>query len=166
MSDDVPKFADLSSLEQWYCLLVGLILAAMVVGSAYGLFRLIPSGGSGTAPTVSQVFVWACMGGFLGGAARGLFTFKHEISGYGKRSPSDYLKLWFTYFFKPFIGVAGGLFFFLVVNLGLVGLFSDSGPEFGFLRVSLTAVIGGMFFENVFALLETFITRRSSQGAA
>lgn len=161
MSDDAQKFADLSSLEQWRCLLVGLILAAMVVASAYALFQLIPSGSSDTPPTVSQVFVWACLGGLLGGAARSLFTFKHEIAGYGTRSPSDYLKLWFIYLIKPFIGVAGGLFFFLVVNLGLVGLFSDSGPEFGFLRVSLTAVIGGMFFERVFALLEGLVTRGS-----
>lgn len=84
MSDDAHQLAALSRREQWYCLLVGLILAAMVVGLAYGLFGLIPSGGSCTAPIVSQVFVWACVGGFLGDAACTLFTFKHEIAGYGK----------------------------------------------------------------------------------
>ena len=132
-------------------------------GSDGSQFGLIPSGASCTVPTIPQVFVWACVGGFLGGAARALFTFKHEIAGYGNRSPADHLKFWFLYLIKPFIGVAGGLFFFLVVNLGLVGLFSDLEPEFGFLRVSLTALIGGMFFENVFALLESFARQTSRQ---
>jgi hypothetical protein len=89
--------------------------------------------------------------------------FAPKYPGYGEKIPSAHLRLWFLYLIKPFLGVAGGLFFFLVVNLGIVGLFSDARPTFEVLRVLLTAVIGGMFFENVFALLQDLARRASRQ---
>jgi hypothetical protein len=80
MSEDKLKSANLTRLDQWYCLFVGLILALMIVGSAYSLFKLILC--ATTPPNVPDVFEWASVGGFLGGATRALFTFKHEMAGY------------------------------------------------------------------------------------
>ena len=114
---------------------------------------------------INVAVLWSFVSGFLGGSARSLFTFKHEMGGYGARINSVHIKFWFLYLVKPFIGIAGGFFFFLLVNLGVVGLYAGQGQSeqaLGFLRVVLTSVIGGMYFENIFAILLGMVPSRDS----
>jgi hypothetical protein len=76
-------------------------------------------------PDYFTVLLWAATAGFVGGAGRAMFRFIWEVGGCAEEEPSDYLNRWFLYLFKPPMGIAGGLFFFLAVNLGFIGLFSS-----------------------------------------
>jgi hypothetical protein len=148
------KTERLSGRMQLMGFALGLALAALLLAGTYVLVWLAKEHPEGNQPPPdSTVLFWAAAAGFVGGAGRSLFRFIWEVGGCAEEQPSDYLNRWFLYLVKPVMGIAGGLFFFLGVNLGLVGLFSDHGPALKFLQVCLTAIMGGAFFENVFAIL-------------
>jgi hypothetical protein len=160
MSNDATrrKLERLSWKLQLTGFALGLALAALLLGGTYVLVCLArDEPQSSQPPSHTTVLLWAIAGGFVGGAGRSLFKFIWEVGGWAEDQPSDYLNRWFLYLVEPAMGIAGGLFFFLGVNLGLVGLFSDHGPALEFLRVCLTAILGGMFFESVFAKLSKFM---------
>ena len=146
---------------------LGLALAVLLLLGTYVLVWLArEQPNSDEDPPDFTVLLWAAAGGFVGGAGRSLFRFIWEVGGCAEEQPLDYLNRWFLYLVKPVMGIAGGLFFFLGVNLGLVGLFSDHGPALGFLRVCLTAIVGGFFFENVFAILSDAMPKAGSRDDA
>ena len=163
-----PYESNLNSSQEWFCLIIGIILASMVVFSA-GLLIFLQEAQLPIMSIHCKVMLWSCGGGLLGGSARALFTFKHQMAGWGHLN-SEHLKLWFLYLVKPFIGIAGGLFFLLLVNLGIVSLYTgtlqpekfelESAPSLQFFRVALTSVIGGMYFENVFGILLGMVPSR------
>jgi hypothetical protein len=133
---------------QWILFLVGLVIAA---GIAFSYVFLITQARD---PKLCEAFLWAGLGGFLGGAGRSLFAFVAELGGRGERDPDYYFPVWFLYLLKPFIGIVGGVSLFLLVYYGLVGQFSDTpGKNLEFSRIVLTAVIGGLFFESVFGTM-------------
>jgi hypothetical protein len=155
--DKVPEAhpaMTLSGKTQLAGFVIAAVLAALLVGGAYLLLVLAKgTSAGGASPSTADILLWALVGGFVGGAARSLFMFIWEVGGHAEESPSQYLAKWFLYLVKPVMGSAGGLFFVLTVNLGLVSFFSGNVPVLDFLRVCLTAVLGGVFFESVFALL-------------
>ena len=163
-----PYPSKLNRTQRLFCFAIGIILACMIVFSAGLLLYLAGSPVCITqllTEQIHKVMLWSCIGGFLGGSTRALFTFKHEMAGWGDLLNSEHIKNWFIYLVKPFIGIAGGLFFFLLVNLGIVGLYAgpvDSSASLDFSKVALTSVIGGMYFENVFAFLLGMVPSRDS----
>ncbi len=150
----------LSGKTQLAGFVVGTLLSGLLLGGMYLLVRLASQVSlTEASPPVASIFVWAIVGGFVGGAGRSLFMFIWEVGGHARKQPSYYLDRWFLYLVKPAMGSAGGIFFFLAVNLGLVGLYSDTEPALEFKRVCLTAVLGGIFFESVFAQLSGLMPR-------
>jgi hypothetical protein len=152
----------LSSKLQLGGLIVCILLAALFTFGAYQLLAIAPSGPDNSPPPFATVLRWALTAGFVGGAGRSLYRFIWEVGGCADDYPSYFINKWFLYLVKPVMGSAGGLFFFLAVNLGLVGILSEKGATLSFDRVCFTAVLGGIFFEDVFALLAPLVAKRPS----
>ena len=142
--------------------LVCLALAGLLAVGTYMLWRLASASTDISPPPFATVLQWALAGGFVGGAGRSLYRFIWEVGGCADDVPSYYINKWFLYAVKPVMGSAGGLFFFLAANLGLVALLSEKGPTLGFERVCLTSVLGGVFFEDVFAVLAEMMPRSNN----
>jgi hypothetical protein len=78
-----------------------------------------------------------------------------EIGGKGEKKDnvSFYFERWFLYIFKPFMGGATGILFFLTVNLGLASALT-SKSTFEIPSIILVSAVGGIFFEEVFGILQ------------
>jgi hypothetical protein len=149
---------------QWLGFATLIALIALLALGAWILVRLADATTPGPADApIGEVLRWALAAGFVGGAGRALFRFIWELGGCGDHLPSVYVKRWYLYLAKPAMGAAGGLFFFLAVNLGLVAALSDGKSTLQFPQVCLTAALGGIFFEDVFAVLADLMPK--SRGA-
>lgn len=99
----------------------------------------------------------AGIGGFLGGSTRSLLRLIFELNDDGT-DPMYYLSRWFLYLVKAFIGIGAGITFFIAVNMGLVSI-QTGNANLNVYGVILSSFIGGMFFENVFKLLQNLLTK-------
>lgn len=91
-------------------------------------------------------------GGYLGGSTRSLLKLIIELNN-NETDPAYYLSRWFLYLVKPFVGIGAGIAFFVAVNMGLVKVLTGDSAGFYLYGIILSSFTGGMFFENVFALL-------------
>jgi len=112
---------------------------------------------------VSNSLSVALLGGIFGGSTRALYMFILEMQGKGWKKDNFrfYLERWFLYLLKPFMGGATGVLFFLGVNLGLVRALTQQAPSVEFLPVILVSAVGGIFFEEVFKLLQKLVGTES-----
>jgi H+/Cl- antiporter ClcA len=138
---------------QIFSFAIGAALALLTIASFFALLKLAAEAAE-KDPSLPILLLWAGVGGFFGGAARAIFRFISQLNLRDNKEVRWRLRRWFLYLLKPFVGLAGGVLLFLLVNLGIVGLFGNSGPKNEFLHVALTSCVGGLFFEDVFAQLQ------------
>jgi hypothetical protein len=115
----------------------------------------------------SQLLIISALGGLFGGSARSLFMLITEIgihTGIETKPVESYLSRWFLYLMKPFMGGASGVLFFLAVFVGFVQPLANPETNFRILPVFFIAAVGGIFFEEVFAVLNSLFTTLSSKG--
>lgn len=91
-----------------------------------------------------------------------MFKFIEEISGRVEHEPSYYLSLWFPYLMKPIQGLAGGIIFFMLDDVGLVTLLAGDASNLAAGRILITAAIGGYSFEDSFKWAHEVISRAPS----
>lgn len=142
---------------------IGLCLISFLVGSFSGLIYLSQSLHEQTTWSW-ELLKWASVGGLFGGSARALSMFILEIGGKGEKKDniSFYSERWFLYVFKPFMGGASGVLFFLTVNLGLASALT-SKSTFEIPSIILVSAVGGIFFEEVFGILQRRIQSSPKQ---
>lgn len=135
---------------------VGSLLSGVLVVTVVFLVQLSrtwnPTGDPG-----SQLLILAALGGLFGGSSRALFMFHSEVGGHAEKPAAHYLQRWFLFVFKPFIGGASGTLFVLAADFGVVRALTDSTPKFEFLPTALLAAIGGIFFEEVYGVLNNLV---------
>jgi len=153
-----PKF-------QWRAVGIGLFIIVVLIAS---FVLVINAGAAWNEREIKhswQLLYLAALGGLFGGSARSLFMLISEIGihrGKAKMPVMAYLSRWFLYLMKPFMGGASGILFFLAVNLGLVQHLTEASPSFRILPVFFVAAVGGIFFEEVFAVLNGLLSTLSS----
>lgn len=154
MNQDADEVDALEPIKtQLFGLGIGAALALLTIGSLFALLELaadVPE----KDPSAWTLLRWASVGGFFGGAARAMFRFIVQLNLRDNRELRWRLHRWLLYLLKPFVGLPGGILLFLLVNVGIVGLFTKSDSSNEFLDVVLTSCVGGLFFEDVFALVQ------------
>ena len=151
----------LSKIEQQRGASLALGLGALLALGVLIVAKVAPE--PGAEARAADFLSWAAAGGFLGGATRTLFKFVWYLRVGAAESPLPHLDRWFLFLAKPILGIAGGVLFFLTLNVGLGGLLIGAAEalRFGFLRVVFTAAVGGVFAESVFIWLEREGRRRA-----
>ncbi|MGH7391083.1 MAG: hypothetical protein ACREM3_16735 [Candidatus Rokuibacteriota bacterium] len=155
----------LTTREQWGSLLLGLYLAAVLVGALivlkYRSARWDQSAG--------ELFLLGLFGGLFGGAARALFMWHRELGGHAEKPASHYLKGWCFFLIKPVIGVGSGTLFVVATVFGVGQIVTSNSPTIEFMPTFLIAAIGGIFFEEVLGVLHNIVRalspERESRGA-
>lgn len=104
-----------------------------------------------------MLFLVICIGGFLGGATRALNMLIINLNHETIDQISARLSRWFLYLIKPFVGIGGGLAFFLAANMGLLTVMKSNSTGFDFYGILLVSFTGGMFFEDVFKRLHSSV---------
>lgn len=147
----------------WYQQGAGTILAIAVsleiVIPVYALHWFLESASKQADPSIwplPRIFVVVCISGFLGGSVRFLYRLTTNLKAKDK-DPGERLSRWFLYLFKPFLGLAGGLAFFIATNLGILAGLSYTNTGFNPLGVILISFVGGMFFDDVFRKLLSMV---------
>jgi hypothetical protein len=144
-----------SWIMQSLSFLIGTSLAFLIVLPLIILIYL--SKMNTNANSIYEALIWASIGGFFGGAARSMFKYIRQVNNRNVDEVFWRLRRWFLYLLKPFMGIAGGVLFFLLVNSGLVGFFTQQALTFELLPVLLVSSTGGVFFEDVFLRLGDMI---------
>ncbi len=145
---------------------IGLFIVAVLIASLVLVIYAGMTWNEGEITHSWQLLYLAVLGGTFGGSARSLFMLISEIGIHRERSKTPvaaYLSRWFLYLMKPFVGGASGVLFFLALNFGLVRSLTDASPNLRILPVFFVSAVGGIFFEEVFAVLNGLLNTLSSQ---
>lgn len=167
MSTDsnTDKFDELEPRLQRRAVGIGLFIVVALIGS-FGLVINAAIAWDSVEITDWLLLCLTAIGGIFGGSARSLFMLISEIGIHRekpKASAAAYLSRWFLYLMKPLMGGASGVLFFLAVGFGFVGPLTGGDVTFTILPVFFVSAVGGIFFEEVWAVLNGLLSPLSSK---
>ena len=148
----------LDTKQQCISFVLTTIVSLEILASIYFLHGL-----SKMTLSADKIFLVICISGFFGGATRALNVLIGNLNEESLDNISARLSRWFLYLMKPFIGVGGGLSFFIVTNIGLLTGIKLEAVGFDFYGVLLISFTGGMFFEDVFVKLHDTIFKKKEK---
>lgn len=159
--NDVTTILDCS--QQLKCLVVGIIISVFIIFCVgYVVYAICSAKGSETY--FLNILTISAVGGTFGGSVRALMMLIFEVGLKKDDKPIDfYLSRWPLYLFKPIVGCGTGILFFFSINFGFVKPLEANQSTPKLLPIFFISAVGGIFFEEVIAILGRFITKFSQE---
>jgi len=145
---------------------IGLFIVAILIGSFVLMINAAKLWNTLVITESWLLLYQTAIGGIFGGSARSLFMLISEIgihSDKPKASAAAYLSRWFLYLVKPILGGASGVLFYLAVSFGFVGPLTGGNVTFTILPVFFVSSVGGIFFEEVWSVLNGLLSPITSK---